>query len=54
MKNLPPSVDWREKGIVSTIKDQGECGSCWAFASTSQLESYTALNTGHLETLSVE
>jgi len=42
--NVPSSIDWRDKKVVSPVKDQGGCGSCWAFASTEQVESYVALS----------
>jgi len=51
---LPTSVDWRESGIVTAVKDQGHCGSCWAFASTAVVESHVAKNTGLLFDLSVQ
>jgi len=51
---LPRQVDWRTKGVVSAVKDQGHCGSCWAFASTAVIESHVALKTGLLFDLSPE
>lgn len=45
---LPDTVDWRSKGIVNTVKDQGQCGSCWAFGTIQACESAYALSYGHL------
>lgn len=52
LKTLPLSVDWRDAGVVTAVKDQGKCGSCWAFATTAVIESYVALETGELFDLS--
>jgi cathepsin L len=51
---LPESVDWRGHvpSIFTGVKDQGQCGSCWAHAATENLETHWALLTGELYTLS--
>lgn len=51
---LPQQVDWRNRvpSILTGVKDQGDCGSCWAHGSTENLESHWALATGELFTLS--
>jgi len=54
VKQLPESVDWREQGAVTEVKDQGSCGSCWAFAALHQIESYVKLNGGDLKDLSAQ
>jgi cathepsin L len=52
--NVPSSIDWREKGAVNPVRDQGQCGSCWAFATTANAESVWAISSGQLIDLSEE
>jgi len=47
-----PSIDWRTKGVVTPVKNQGSCGSCWAFGTTGAVESHWAISTGKLLSLS--
>ncbi|XP_023003481.1 cysteine proteinase COT44-like [Cucurbita maxima] len=49
---LPESVDWRTKGAVAPIKNQGSCGSCWAFSTIAAVEGINQIVTGELISLS--
>ena len=51
-KGVPYSIDWRANGWVTDVKDQGDCGSCWAFSAVGAIEGQHANATGQLVSFS--
>ncbi|KAL1346016.1 hypothetical protein HN51_019669 [Arachis hypogaea] len=52
VESVPSSIDWRNKGAVTSVKNQGFCGSCWAFSAVAAVEGIHAITTGQLVSLS--
>ncbi|GMH21515.1 hypothetical protein Nepgr_023357 [Nepenthes gracilis] len=50
--DVPPSIDWRKLGAVTPVRDQGQCGSCWAFSTVVAVEGINQIKTKKLVPLS--
>jgi len=52
LQAVPATWDWRTKGVVNPVQNQGQCGSCWTFSTIAVIESAYAIKTGKLQKLS--
>jgi len=52
LRGAATSINWADKGATTPVKNQGQCGSCWSFSATEQVESQKYLATGVLTLLS--
>ena len=52
LATVPTSVDWRSQNALNLVRNQGTCGSCWAFTAVAALESYAYIKTKKLPALS--
>lgn len=53
-QSAPDALDWSTSGAITPVKDQGMCGSCWAFSATEGVESGVFMATGQLPSLSTQ
>ncbi|KAJ8921564.1 hypothetical protein NQ315_010469 [Exocentrus adspersus] len=51
---IPDSIDWREKGAVTPVKNQNQCAGCWAFSVAGALEGHIARKSGNLPEISMQ
>lgn len=52
LKDVPAHWDWRDFGVVTPVKNQGKCGSCWTFSTVGSMESHFMKKYGQFRNLS--